>query len=194
MNILHLLQAGLGSLGILDIQHCSFWSPLLHGPWVTQLQPFLQFLCSINPSGGRCRHKRDLREFHTELAGLESAGWCSLEEAKHQDLLPHLPGSCWGFSGVELLTRDPISASCDGSTFSTRSWIETFNSFCTGTGTQNVQAWIKSTSSEGLGYPRGFYSLFQTCSFHFKIPQKNTERGKRERFIALLMMKLILLI
>lgn len=26
MNILHLLQAGLGSLGIVDIQHCSFGS------------------------------------------------------------------------------------------------------------------------------------------------------------------------
>lgn len=87
---------------------------------------------------------------------------------------PDFPGAAGGSVGVEftphrlneLLTREPISASCDGSTFSTRSQIETFNSFCTGRGTQNVQAWIKSTSFEGLGHPRGFYSLFQTCSFH----------------------------
>lgn len=33
------------------------------------------------------------------------------------------------------LTREPISASCDASTFPTRSWIETFSSFCTSRGT-----------------------------------------------------------
>lgn len=102
--------------------------------------------------------------------------------------IPAFPGAAGGSVCVdftphllnELLTREPISASCDGSTFSTRSRIETFNSFCTGRGTQNVQAWIKSTSSKVLGYPRGFYSLFQTCSFHGEKKKKSRERKKKK--------------
>lgn len=89
-----------------------------------------------------------------------------------------------------LLTREPISASCDVSIFSTRSWIETFNSFCTGRGTQNVQAWKKIHKFWGFGVSP--WILFIASDLQLSL--KKEEEEKKERFLALLTAKLIFFI